>query len=165
MQEAVADRMQSAVPPCSTHSRPRAQVLRAIRIGSLVHGTPERIPIWCGEPLFLKPTTSHQQGHGSIEYVMDINNIECPVSYVTHALRYESARSLRMPGRTDYLSILEGPQQERWLAKYAGWLKRGGPEKDTLQGIERLVREALRNGDPVILRQWWKQRPKRQRLA
>jgi hypothetical protein len=133
------------------------QILRGIRMGSVVHGRPEAIPLWYDHPQFPKTTAPEDPCRASVVWTCDTmyrRVARSPIYALTHNMWGLRTQSFAKP--TTRAFALEALQLKLVLAEVGTRLTRNVEYAPTLMEIERVVRAAVTNGEPVLVRKWMK---------
>jgi hypothetical protein len=179
LQEAVVDVLQEELEGSFVQMwKPRSwvQILRGVRLGSLMHGIPEAIPLCHGQPLFPRCSPARDPCQATAVWVCDNREMQSPMYTTTCALW--RLRRHTFPACATRAFVVEGPQLELGHVEVARQLKkvkkknkkekglRDAGSEAALMSMEVVLRAAIENAEPVVVRKWWKvPKPVRPRTA
>jgi hypothetical protein len=152
LQEAVAARVHCCTASCdpllchASCSSP-ARVLQGIRLLSLLHGTPEAIPVVDTLPHFARRKVAHE--HAS--WWCDIGAGRT-INAMTDKIM-DAARVLEVPDNTGFVHLLEAHDVGHLLERFA-MLKSTREFTGPCVEIELLLQAAAENGEAVLMREW-----------
>jgi hypothetical protein len=156
MQEALAAHIQVECAQDRCWTPPSlVQILRGIRLGSLMHGTPEAIPVWCGNLLFPKCSAAHDPSRASVVWTCDDMFTDDPMYALTRTMWGLRSQTFEMPVTRTFL--LEAPQLALVQTDVATRLTEEVDYAVTLMEIQLIVRAAIRHGEPVLIRKWMRE--------
>ncbi len=149
-QEAVADRLHCCTVSCNPlRCHPswgsQAQILQATRLLSILHGTPEAIPVINELPYFARP---HDPPHAHVDWSCDVFAGQHRLTAVINGIE-QAARGLSHMG-CGFLHLLEANQVDAVLEAVTMVNIEGEPEGPCAE-IELLLREAAQNGEAVLM--------------
>jgi hypothetical protein len=133
------------------------QTLRGIRLGSLIHGKPEAIPLRKGNPYFPRCHTSHgPQGKASAVWLCDIRFTRTSLYALTRNMWGLRTQIFSVPSAYQRMFVLEPPQLKLMLAEVRTRLKGEVEHASTLMEIESVMGAAIRDGQPALILKWMK---------
>jgi hypothetical protein len=138
---------------CRCHARSRANILRGIRIGSLMHGTPEAIPIWLDQLVFPRVYTTPDTSLPTPYWYSTARCTRSPLCLLTNSMWGLHTHVFQMQMWIE-LAVIETPQLQRVLLEVACQQTEDVASSSTLMEIEGAVRAAIKNGEIVLLRRW-----------
>lgn len=157
-------RIESSSLPSSTarpYLKSRAEALRGIRIGSLMHGTPEAIPIRQGIPGLLRFSPADDACHETLAWSWH-GWRHTPITWLNFNL-YLGTRRFKLgtrhcgPGNCErVICVFEAPELRALLKELLCWtsteMESYSSETCTVLGIQLLVQRAILEGETVL---WW----------
>lgn len=155
MQEAV----QARLHPSGQAKECQAELMRVLRVGSLMHGLPEDVPVEGQTPLLLGPKSGPEASRARVTWNLGDMDIDIPADALEICTLHLTRCGQLLRHNAEKIYVLQGPQLTEWQHQmHAAEVVPSGEEdamaaeSRTVLQIVELVAAAIATGDPVIFR-------------